>query len=84
MQNYPLTTHLKLGLSLFLFQICRNKIQMKILEQIKNHFRLFSIKRNEAIYTCIENNIPLTDENIKEVMEVLKTKEYKKEINNNQ
>jgi len=57
---------------------------MKILEQIKNHFHLFSIKRNEAIYTCIENNIPLTDENIKEVMEVLKTKEYKKEINNNQ
>lgn len=57
---------------------------MKILEQIKNHFRLFSIKRNEAIYTCIENNIPLTNENIKEVMEVLKTKEYKKEINNNQ
>ena len=51
-----------------------NKIQMKILERIKNYFRLFSIKRNEAIYTCIQNDIPLTDENIKEVMGVLKQK----------
>ena len=47
---------------------------MKILERIKNHFRLFSIKRNEAIYTCIQNDIPLTDENIKEVMGILKKK----------
>jgi len=59
---------------LFLFQICRNKIQKKILERIKNYFRLFSIKRNEAIYTCIENDIPLTDQNVKEVMQVLKQK----------
>lgn len=54
-----------------------NKIQMKILERIKNYFRLFSIKRNEAIYTCIQNDIPLTDENIKEVMGILKHKENK-------
>ena len=47
---------------------------MKILERIKNHLRLFSIKRNEAIYTCIQNDIPLTDENIKEVMGILKQK----------
>lgn len=45
---------------------------MKILERIKNHLRLFSIKRNEAIYTCIQNDIPLTDENIKEVRGILK------------
>ncbi|MCU4190032.1 hypothetical protein M9Q43_12790 [Flavobacterium sp. HXWNR29] len=51
---------------------------MKILERIKNYFRLFSIKRNEAIYTCIQNDIPLTDENIKEVMQVLKQKEKNK------
>lgn len=54
-----------------------NKIQMKFLERIKNHLRLFSIKRNEAIYTCIQNDIPLTDENIKEVMGILKQKEQK-------
>lgn len=63
-----------------------NKIQMKFLERIKNHLRLFSIKRNEAIYTCIQNDIPLTDENIKEVTQVLKQKTLKKnnsKINNN-
>lgn len=59
-----------------------NKIQMKILERIKNHFRLFSIKRNEAIYTCIQNDIPLTDQNIKEVMGILKHKENKELLKN--
>ena len=59
-----------------------NKIQMKILERIKNYFRLFSIKRNEAIYTCIQNDIPLTDENIKEVMGILKHKENKQLLKN--
>lgn len=48
---------------------------MKILERIKNYFRLLSIMQKEAIYTCIQNDIPLTDENIKEVMEILKQKE---------
>ncbi len=59
-----------------------NKIQMKNLERIKNYFRLFSIKRNEAIYTCIQNDIPLTDENIKEVMGILKQKENKELLKN--
>lgn len=59
-----------------------NKIQMKILERIKNYFRLFSIKRNEAIYTCIQNDIPLTNENIKEVMGILKHKENKELLKN--
>lgn len=59
-----------------------NKIQMKILERIKNYFRLFSIKRNEAIYTCIQNDIPLTDENIKEVIGILKHKENKELLKN--
>ena len=59
-----------------------NKIQMKNLERIKNYFRLFSIKRNEAIYTCIQNDIPLTDENIKEVMGILKHKENKELLKN--
>jgi len=37
--------------------------------------KLFSIKRDKAIYTCLQNDIPLTDENIKEVIEILKQKE---------
>lgn len=55
---------------------------MKILERIKNYFRLFSINRNEAIHTCIQNDIPLTDDNIKEVIEVLKQKENKEFFKN--
>ena len=54
---------------------------MKIIQKAKNILQLFSIKRNEAIYTCLKNNIPLTDENIKEVNDVLKQKRnaiYKK------
>jgi hypothetical protein len=65
-----------------LLNFVANKIQMKILERIKNYFRLFSIKRNEAIYTCIQNDIPLTDENIKEVMGILKHKENKQLLKN--
>lgn len=48
-----------------------------MLERFKNFFRLFSIKRDEAIYTCLQNNIPLTNENIKEVTEIVKQKENK-------
>lgn len=55
---------------------------MKILERIKNYLRLFSVKRNEAIYTCIQNDIPLTDQNIKEVMGILKHKENKEILKN--
>lgn len=46
-----------------------------ILQKIKNLLKLFSIKRDKAIYTCLQNDIPLTDENIKEVIEILKQKE---------
>lgn len=55
---------------------------MKILERIKNYLRLFSINRNEAIYTCIQNDIPLTNENIKEVIEILKHKKNKELLKN--
>ena len=47
---------------------------MEIIERIKNYLKLFSIKRNEAIYTCIQNHIPLTDVNIKEVADTLNQK----------
>lgn len=55
---------------------------MKMLERFKNFFRLFSIKRDEAIYTCLQNNIPLTNENIKEVTEIVKQKEQHKILEN--
>lgn len=55
---------------------------MKTLEKIKNYLKLFSVKRDEAIYTCLQNDIPLTDENIKEVMEILKHKENKELLKN--
>ena len=55
---------------------------MKILQKISNIFKLFTLKKNEAIYTCIQNDIPLTNENIKEVIEILKQKEYKQVLEN--
>ena len=45
---------------------------MLVLEKIRNYFRLYQIKKNELIATCIKNNIPLTDRNVKEVEAVLK------------
>ena len=64
---------------------------MKIIQKLKNSCKLFSIKRDEAIYTCLKNNIPLTDENIEEVREILKQKEkqvlieeYKRKNNGSQ
>jgi hypothetical protein len=56
-----------------LFYIQKNEIMM--IQKIKNILKLFSIKRDKAIYTCLQNDIPLTDENIKEVIEILKQKE---------
>lgn len=55
---------------------------MKTLEKIKNYLKLFSFKRDETIYTCLQNNIPLTNENIKEVMEIVKQKEQHKIMEN--
>lgn len=55
---------------------------MKLVQRFKNYLRLSTLKRNEAIYTCIKNSIPLTDENIKEVMGILKHKENKELLKN--
>lgn len=55
---------------------------MKTLERIRNFFKLFSLKRDEVIYTCIQNNIPLTDENIKDVLEIFKQKEHQQILEN--
>ncbi|NHM00974.1 hypothetical protein [Flavobacterium difficile] len=50
---------------------------MKLLEKLKNYMKLFSVKRNEAIYTCLQNNIPLTDNNISDVEEIVKQRKVK-------
>lgn len=50
-------------------------------KQIKNFFKIISIKKDEAIRTCLENNISLTDENIKEVQEILNHKKKIKLLN---
>lgn len=47
---------------------------MKLLEKLKNYMKLFSFKRDEAIYTCLQNNIPLTNDNVKEINDILKEK----------
>ena len=47
---------------------------MKNLQTLKNYLKLFYLKKNKAIYTCLKNNIPLTDNNIKEVIEILNHK----------
>lgn len=43
-------------------------------QQIKNFLKIISIKEDEAIKTCLENNISSTDENINEVKEILNHK----------
>jgi hypothetical protein len=43
-------------------------------QQIKNFLKIISIKEDKAIIACLENNISLTDENIKEVKEILNHK----------
>ena len=47
---------------------------MKTLQKLKNLCSLFYIKKNEAIFTCLKNNIELTDENIREIKIILKQK----------
>ncbi len=41
-----------------------------MIEKLKNILKLYTIKRNEVIYTCLKNNIPLTDVDIKEIEEI--------------
>ena len=48
--------------------------RMNILKKIRSVFKIFSLNRDQAIYNCLENDIPLTDENIVHVIEILDTK----------
>lgn len=45
---------------------------MKLLEIIKNHFKLFFFRGDEAIKTCYKKNIALTEKNVNEVREIIK------------
>ena len=47
---------------------------MNIFKKISSVFKIFSLNRDQAIYNCLENDIPLTDENIVHVIEILDTK----------
>jgi hypothetical protein len=58
------------------------KKQTNVFTENKKYTQIFFIKRDEAIYTCILNDIPLTDENIKEVIEILIQKERIKLLEN--
>ena len=44
------------------------------MKQLLNFFKLLFFNKDEALYTCFQNNIPLTNENIKEVRQILKQK----------
>lgn len=48
------------------------------MQQLLNFLKLLFLKRDEAIYTCFQNNIKLTDKNIDEVRQILKQKEGNK------
>ena len=56
---------------------------MKIFQKVKNLCSLFYIKKNEAVFTCLQNDIELTNENIQEVRTILQQKKIKP-INKNQ
>ena len=52
---------------------------MNFLKNINYVLKIFSIKEDEALYKCLKNDIPLTDENILHMIEIIKQeKEMKK------
>jgi hypothetical protein len=50
---------------------------MKSLQIIKNFITLCYLKKDKVITTCLKNDIPLTDNDLKEMKEIL---QQKKEI----
>ena len=49
-------------------------LMMKIFQKVKNLCSIFYLKKNEAVFTCLQNDIELTDVNISEVKTILKQK----------
>lgn len=47
---------------------------MKAFEIVRNYFRLYTIRKDEVIATCLKSNIALTDKNIEEVRSILRHK----------
>lgn len=53
---------------------------MKIIRIIKSIYKVFSIKEDEAIYACLKKDIPLTDENILHMIEIIKQDKERKKL----
>lgn len=53
------------------------KIFKQYIERIVNFFRLYQIKKNKVIETCIQHDIPLTKKNIDEVEQILSNHKIK-------
>ena len=53
---------------------------MDFIKKIKLATQLFKLDESQAIFICFENNIPLTDENLAHVIDILKSKQKKIEI----
>lgn len=49
-------------------------MKLSSLRKIISVWKILGSGKKNAITTCIENNIPLTDENLKEVIEILQHK----------
>lgn len=45
-----------------------------MLKKLMNLLKLYKITKDQVILTCLQNDIPLTDENIKHVEEILENK----------
>ncbi len=47
---------------------------MKIIDALHNKIKNYIIKKNEAYFVCIQNDIPVTKKNIVAIKYILKTK----------
>lgn len=50
----------------------------KVISKVRNFFNPVSNLRKEAIEACIKNDIPLTEDNILNVVEMIKFKKERK------
>jgi hypothetical protein len=53
---------------------------MTLLERIKLGVKIFSLSEDQAIYTCFKNGIPLTDENLADVIQIIQNKAKNQQI----
>ncbi|MBK6365483.1 MAG: hypothetical protein IPL63_10090 [Saprospiraceae bacterium] len=55
---------------------------MKVLEQLINLSKLYriSVKKDEVIMECLKNDIPLTNQNINEIRQIIQGREKNKNV----